>query len=530
MRLGCDVLWAQLVRTPSDEASVPEVCTRDAMEDKPHMREKDNERMVKSVFLRRIVLLILAAVLLSGLLSAGIYIFVSQKLYADMRAKELLPAARGMAELMSETQQAGEVYGQGVWLFLAREDRSFLGAVLHIYNANGESVINDSSLNFMEGEGKSSRGRSDALSETATSEMIAGNLKKVLNGDEVSDITNSPDGQAYLVVGVPIQSTGGAVGAVVFTKSMSELNDTLGSLNLTLVFSTLIAFLIMLIPAYFATRHLIIPLRRMQNVANAMAAGDFSVRADETRKGEVGELARSLNHFAEESTQLEQVRRDYVANISHELRTPITSIRAMGETLRDGMTKSDEKKELFYNNIVRESMRLSRLVDDLLELSRLQAGTEAIPTSRFDLREVLRNIANGYGHLAEDANLSFRVDADMSGAIPANSNPDRVEQLLIILMDNAIKHTAEGGVITLSCNATSDGLRSEISVKNTGETIPENELPLIFERFYKVDKSHSGGGTGLGLSIANEIIKGLKETIRAKSADGVTSFTFTVNK
>jgi len=484
--------------------------------------------MTKSVFLRRIVLLILIAVLLSGLLSAGIYMFVSQKLYANMRADELMPSARSISGFIADAGATSDAYGRNVWLFFGRENSDFLGATLHIYSQDGTPVLNEPPADFS-GKNKSANpSNPDELSESDTTEMIQSNLTKILSGAEVSDIVSSKDGQSYLVVGVPIQGDDGAIGAVVFTKSMRELKDTLGGLNLTLVLSTLIAFLIMLFPAYLATRYMIVPLRRMQNVANAMASGDFSVRADETRKGEVGELARSLNHFAEESEHLEQVRRDYVANVSHELRTPIASIRAMGETLRDGMASSDEKKELFYNNIVRESMRLSRLVDDLLELSRLQSGTEAMRISSFDLREVLRNIADGYGHLAEDANLNFNIEADMSEPIPANSNPDRIEQVLIILMDNAIKHTPDGGAITLSASANEN--LTEISVRNMGENIPPDDLPYIFERFYKVDKSHSGGGTGLGLSIAKEIVKELEEEIRAESADGLTAFTFTVRR
>jgi signal transduction histidine kinase len=484
--------------------------------------------MIKSVFLRRIVLLILVAVLLSGLLSAGIYIFISQKLYADMRAKELLPTARSVAGFVSDAGQTSDAYGRNVWLFFGRENSNFLGATLHIYAQDGIPIMNEPPTDLTGINEKSSLAKPDELSESATAEMIQADLKRVLSGSEISDIVKSPDGQSYLVVGVPIQTGDETIGAVVFTKSMRELSDTLGSLNLTLVLSTLIAFLIMLIPAYFATRHMIIPLRRMQNVANSMASGDFSVRADETKKGEVGELARSLNHFVEESEHLEQVRRDYVANVSHELRTPITSIRAMGETLRDGMASTDEKKELFYNNIVRESMRLSRLVDDLLELSRLQAGAEAMKITPFDLREVLKNIADGYGHLAEDANLCFTIDADMNEPIEVKSNSDRIAQVLIILMDNAIKHTPEGDTITLSLVANET--RAEVTVRNTGENIPTDDLPHIFERFYKVDKSHSGGGTGLGLSIAKEIIKELGEEIRAESANGLTEFTFTVRR
>ncbi|GHU56939.1 hypothetical protein AGMMS49975_21310 [Clostridia bacterium] len=446
----------------------------------------DRLTLSKSVLLRRIILLTLSAVLLAGLLSAGIYIFAARGIYADMRAKELLPLARTIAETIG----AGEVINT----------RQEFGAELSVYNENGNPV-----RNFQQG------GRRPPREETP-----AADVQTVLSGKEVSHIV-----ERILVVGVPIE-TGGAV---FLTKPVSELNDTLNVLNRTLIISTFAAIVVMLVPAYLMTRRLVVPIRQMRNAARAMAGGDFGVRADETVKGEIGELAVSVNHFVTESERLEQTRRDYVANVSHELRTPIASIRAMGETLRDGMVKTDEKRELFYNNIVRESMRLSRLVDDLLELSRLQAGNEAMQKTRFDLREVMQNIADGYGHLAEDAGLKFSINADMTAPIPVYSNSDRVEQILVALMDNAMKHTPEGGSVALSFEQK--GGKIVAIVSNTGETIPLEDLPFIFERFYTVDKAHSGGGTGLGLSIAKEIVRGLGEKIWAESGEGVTRFAFT---
>jgi signal transduction histidine kinase len=172
-------------------------------------------------------------------------------------------------------------------------------------------------------------------------------------------------------------------------------------------------------------------------------------------------------------------------------------------------------------------MRLSRLVDDLLELSRLQAGTEAMQKTHFDLREILQNVSDVYGQRAAASGIAFTVIADVSMSMQVCSNSDRVEQVLVILLDNAEKHTPTGGEIRLT--ATPANGKVEVAVTNTGEAIPAEDLPYLFERFYKVDKSHSGGGTGLGLSIAKEIMKGLGETIRAESADGgEVSFVFTL--
>jgi signal transduction histidine kinase len=494
--------------------------------------------VIKSVFLRRIVLLILFAVLLSGVLAAGIYILVAQRLYVDMRAEELTPIARTIADMMTDARQAGDAYGQGVWPLLNRDNKNFLGASLHIYNAQGQSLMNPqptspSGRGGLEGPGPgragpAGPGNASDLSEGEALALIGDNLQSVLSGVEVKAVCKSAAGESHLVVGVPITHNDTVVGAILFTKAMRELNDTMNGLNATLVLSALTAFVLMLVPAYFATKRLVLPIRRMQDVALAMARGDFTVRADASQKGEIGDLARAMNRFAVESERLEQIRRDYVANVSHELRTPIASVRAMGETLRDGMAKTEEKKALFYNNIVRESLRLSRLVDDLLELSRLQAGTESMQKSVFDLREVFQNIADIYSHLTVESNIRLNLSADPATPMPAYGNQDRVEQVLIILMDNAVKHTPENGLITLSC--ANEDEKISVCVANTGSGIPQEDLPYIFERFYKADKSHSGNGTGLGLSIANEIMKGLGESVRAENTGDGARFIFTVRR
>lgn len=472
--------------------------------------------MRKSILLRRIILLVLTAVIVSGLLSAGIYIFVTQQTFVQMRADELMPIARSLSEMFADVQQAG-ISGGNVILSL-RNNKDFLGALLHVYDSQGQLIMNSQpgtefSGNFQEYQ--------------KLSQLISSDLQHILKRNEVSGIRKSPDGQSYLVVGVPIQIDDTVTGAVIFTKPMSELSETMNGLNLTLVISTLVAFLVMLIPSYYAAKRLAVPIRQMGDVARAMAKGDFSVRANEKEKGEIGALGQSINHFAEQSEQLEQTRRDYVANVSHELRTPIASIRAMGETLQDGMVKGEEKQSLYYGNIVRESMRLSRLVDDLLQLSRLQSGTAALQKSRFDLREVIRNMADIYSYTAKETGLRFLIPVNTDEILPVFSNPDRIEQVLVILLDNAIKHTTDGS-ITLSITQLADHV--ELQVSDTGEGIPPEDLPHIFERFYKVDKSHSGGGTGLGLSIAWETLQGLGEKIRVMSSPRGTQFTFTIHK
>lgn len=226
-----------------------------------------------------------------------------------------------------------------------------------------------------------------------------------------------------------------------------------------------------------------------------------------------------------EAARLEQTRRDYVANVSHELRTPIASIRGLSDALCDGLVKKDEDRLRYYGYIQHEAMRLSRLIDDLLELSRLQSGTVAIARCKMSVNDLIYDVADRYGTIAKDNGKTLSVSM-AEGEHEAYSNPDRCEQVLIALLDNAIKHSASGEV-DLSVNEDDD--KYTISVSNPGE-IAEADIDHLFERFYKADRAHTGEGTGLGLAIAKEIMELMGERIWAESKGGRVVFSFTVTK
>lgn len=227
--------------------------------------------------------------------------------------------------------------------------------------------------------------------------------------------------------------------------------------------------------------------------------------------------------------QLETTRREYVANVSHEMRTPLTAMRGLIEPLRDGMVSSEETKKRYYDIIFREILRLSRLVTDLLELSRLQSGTQAITPERFEIADIVYEVADRYAATAREHGIDLSVETDFSLCPPLYSNPDRVEQLLVILVDNAIKYSPNGGKITLRGEWNEE--RCVLRVRDTGLGISEENQKHVFERFYKVDKAHSGMGSGLGLSIAQEVLRQMGESIWVTSKEGEGSeFCFTVRR
>lgn len=245
---------------------------------------------------------------------------------------------------------------------------------------------------------------------------------------------------------------------------------------------------------------------------------------------EIGAIAGAVGLFSDitQMERLEKTRRDYVSNVSHELRTPLTAMRALIEPLKEGMVTEEADRQRYYDIILREIMRLSRLINDQLELSRLQSGTLSIEKSVMALDDVVYDVCDRYSTIAGEHGLELKVGTDFSACPQVYTNADRLEQMLIILVDNAIKYTEQGSVTVW---ADWDDERVVIHVKDTGIGIEENDLPYVFDRFYKVDKAHSGKGSGLGLSIAKELLKRMDEDIWVTSEKGVGSeFSFTVHR
>ena len=232
-----------------------------------------------------------------------------------------------------------------------------------------------------------------------------------------------------------------------------------------------------------------------------------------------------------EEHKLDMTRRDYVANISHELRTPLQTLRGLIEPLADGMVKTDSDRMRYYDIILNETLRLSRLIDDMLELSKLQSRTIAFQMYPFDVNELLDSIHARFTPIMNDAGIYFSVHSTTGKLPTVFGNPDRVNQILVILLDNAKKYTPSGGSITITSDFDEDMGKVFISVADTGQGIHEYDINHIFERFFKADRARGKKGTGLGLAIAKELLTYMGEDITVESEYGKgTKFTFTLKK
>ncbi|MDO4867916.1 MAG: ATP-binding protein [Clostridia bacterium] len=230
-----------------------------------------------------------------------------------------------------------------------------------------------------------------------------------------------------------------------------------------------------------------------------------------------------------EAQRMEQLSREYIANISHELRTPLTGIRGMVEPLIDGIMETEEERDECYRVILKETIRLEKLVGEMLDLSRLQEGRVTLDLEPMELRGILESAMHSMDKLAAQAGVTMTLETDDS-PLACMGDENRITQVLVILIDNALSFTPTGGKVTVF--ARDDGDHIAVGVRDTGCGIEPKDLPLIFERFYKADKSRMRTtGTGLGLSIARLVTRLMGGDISARSEPGKgAEFTFTLKK
>lgn len=242
--------------------------------------------------------------------------------------------------------------------------------------------------------------------------------------------------------------------------------------------------------------------------------------------GEMTGVVCLLRDVSEEQ-RLEQLRREYIANVSHELRTPLTGIRGMVEPLLDGVLETEKEKNDCYQVIYKETLRLEKLIAEMLDLSRLQDGRIRVEIERMELTNVIRRAVLSMKKLSDAASVSVEFDCDKE--VFCMGNEDRIIQTLVILIDNAVSFTPAGGKITIT---VTDAEYVYVSVKDTGAGIEPQHLPYIWERFYKADKSRMHTtGTGLGLAIAKRVVELMGGTISVRSEPGQgAEFTFTLKK
>ncbi len=275
-----------------------------------------------------------------------------------------------------------------------------------------------------------------------------------------------------------------------------------------------------------AFRGIAAPLADVMAAADAVAAGDLTVRVPEHDRGEFGHLAASFNRMTEELERADHQRRSLTADVAHELRTPLHIIQGNLEGILDGVY---EPTPDHITATLDETRSLARLVDDLQTLSLAEAGQLPLVRETVDVAELLTDVATGFSGQAEVAGVELRVETASGPSLEVSADAGRLNQVLHNLLANAMRYTRPGGSITLCGESSDDGVR--IVVRDTGQGVPPDDLPYVFERFWRGDRSrsHAGGaGSGLGLAIVQQLVRAHGGTVRVESELGHGT-TFTID-
>ncbi len=351
-----------------------------------------------------------------------------------------------------------------------------------------------------------------------SADFIYGNLEGLFEDRRFNYVYTIQADNADSVEGLIILSSSGT--------GMAEIHSQIITI---VIIACIWTFFAAIIAIYFITDRVVAPLRAMSKAAKSYSRGDFAPRIKVKGTDEISDLANAFNQMAESLDTLESTRSSFLSNVSHDLRTPMTSIQGFIDGILDG-TIPPEKQKYYLKIVSDEVKRLSRLVSSLLEVSRLESGKVKFNKSNFDICEVARLILISFEEKIDEKKLEIEFEQDSDPA-EVYSDRDAIHQVLYNLTDNAIKFTGEEG--TLRINIKDIGQKYEVSVYNTGIGIKSEELPYVFDRFYKSDSSRGldKTGTGLGLYIVKTKIDALREKISVESEYGkYCCFKFTLLK
>lgn len=316
---------------------------------------------------------------------------------------------------------------------------------------------------------------------------------------------------------------------VFLNATLEDMNSATALLKKQLIYLILILILASCIMAIFVSRRLNRPILKIISTAREMGKGNFNVKFEKSNVEELDELCDVLTVAASEMNKTEELKRDLLANVSHDLKTPLTMIKAYAEKVKDITYKDPEKREKDLNVIIEETDRLNNLVNDLLDLSKMQAGESELNIEEYDIVKNINEILKRYDIVVEKEGYKFELDMPKSAKVKADKA--KIEQVIYNLINNAIEHTGEDLRVIITVKKQLDSVM--ISIKDTGAGLTEEEKQLVWNRYYKKEKKHKRNviGSGIGLSIVKGILESHKCEYGIDSKVGqYTSFYFKLKK
>ena len=437
-----------------------------------------------------ILVLIVALMLVAGVfLTRGVRSFYLNDFYDSMAE------AFGDQDLAEDLRSAA-----------AEDDPAYMSEIL---GANaGQLGIDRGTRNYHILSGETGEWLAGSITPENNNLDITPNIITALSGGNGDASDPNAD---YMDIALPVE--GGSSDYIIYVidnrETMRSLNDQLLQI---IVEAMAVGLVISVFLSLLLAKTMIAPIQELTHAAEKVASGDFSDKVENSSKDEIGVLTRTFNDMAvqledtlDDLKRSEQMRREFVANVSHELRTPITGVKSYAETLAADPDMPADTRERFLNVILNESDRMTKIVQDLLTLSRFDAGSFEFSFDEFSFETSVRDVYNAVRMEAQAHGHVFVLEVE-PGIPHIRGDKARVEQVLMNMVSNAIKYTKDGGRITIKAGVR--GGEVWCSVKDNGIGIPKDDTTKVFDRFYRVDKARSreSGGTGLGLSIAQEIV------------------------
>ena len=474
----------------------------------------------------RIMAVVMAAILLTTVCLSAVWWLTGGGGGGGARVDHLSSEAEGIAYLAGNL--SGESLMDTMW-DRDSETRTYLNRTAEKVSQefNALIIVMDRNQNGMIYNAVSSGQEDPAFVDSLNSDDINAAMGRILNGEMIRMRSESGEAPMF-TVGVPFTWGGKVNGAVFIRTRAQKVESGLGEILWRIVALAAVVMVLTGIVVFLFVRRRLKPLKQLETAAATIAEGDFSVQVDE-KKGdrELRELSGAFNTMTHKLQGVEAGRREFVANVSHELRSPITSIKGFAEGMADGVIPAEEQPK-YLRLVADESKRLSGLIDDLLALSRLERDDAKPEMTTFDINEMLRRaVIRRMNDLeAKEIDISCEFETD---PCPVNADSDRIEQVVINLLDNAIKFTPEGGKIVLE-SATAEGI-VKVTVRDSGSGVAPEDRDKIFDRFFTADRAHTAGkGTGLGLSICKRIMDMHGQSIRLLDTDEGAAFQFTLER
>jgi signal transduction histidine kinase len=459
--------------------------------------------MFRGLNARLLLSYILIVLVCLGLVAAGLFLFVrTSPLWSRVGVEPLDPAVQALRAQLASTGAPEARTVESLRILLARicQDQEVRALLL---DQSGRAVFDSEGV-------WTGRPLADLV------------VQRIVRPTTSQGTFVAPDGRRWIFFSEPIAISGGRDLFAVFIAPYARWLPFLWFVDNffpPLLRAGLVALVLSVLMAWLLARSVARPLRRVAGTANALAQGDLAQRAPVSGPKEVRDVAQAFNHMADEVTTVQQSQRDLIANVSHELKTPLTSIQGFSQAILDGTASDPASVERAATIISDEAERMRRMVTALLDLARFDAGQVKIARGPVDLSSLVKRCAERLTPQAEAAGNALVLS--VPDGFVVTGDPDWLTQVFVNLIDNAICHTHDGRV---EVTAEYEGESVRVTVTDTGEGIPPEDLSRIFERFYRADKSRRRQtGAGLGLSIAREVVRLHGGNIVAESLVGLGS-------